>query len=135
MSEYRNGFDIDGVIYMGNTYTGVWPGPNDIIITGRSIEEAPETRRQLHDRKIFNQIFFNPLPWAEKSRVTSGQHKGNTIMRLIHQGNKIGLFFEDDPVQVAEIQKIVGNAVQVVHLVHNLTEKENVRHVISDNQK
>ncbi len=30
-----NSFDIDGVIYMGK-YGGVFPGPHDIIITGRS---------------------------------------------------------------------------------------------------
>jgi hypothetical protein len=129
MNEYKSAFDIDGVIYMGK-YSGVWPGPNDVIITGRSFEEEPETRKQLQDRKIFNRIYFNPLKWAEKSRVTSGQHKGRTLARLLDEGQKIGCFFEDDPVQVAEISKIVGDRLHIVHLVHNLTEKENVRHVI-----
>ena len=32
-----NSFDIDGVIYMGDDYDGIYPGPKDIIVTGRSI--------------------------------------------------------------------------------------------------
>ena len=32
-----NTFDIDGVIDFGDTYTGVRPCVNDIIITGRSV--------------------------------------------------------------------------------------------------
>ena len=39
-----NGFDIDGVIHLGNGICGIRPGPKDVIITGRSYEEEPETK-------------------------------------------------------------------------------------------
>ena len=50
-----NSFDIDGVIYMGK-YGGVFPGPHDIIITGRSKEEEPETSAMLLDKGISNNV-------------------------------------------------------------------------------
>ena len=37
-------FDIDGVIYMGE-YDGIYPGPRDIIVTGRSIHTRRETTK------------------------------------------------------------------------------------------
>ena len=41
-----NSFDIDGVIYMGE-YDGIYPGPRDIIVTGRSIHTRRETTKML----------------------------------------------------------------------------------------
>ena len=40
-----NTFDIDGVIYMGEEFTGVRPCRDDIIITGRPQEEFIETQK------------------------------------------------------------------------------------------
>ena len=122
-----NSFDIDGVIYMGKDYDGVYPGIRDTIITGRSFEEKDETIAMLQYKGITNKVYFNPLPFEQKTRITSGQHKGRTIQALITLGIPIGIHFEDDPIQAEEIKKIVPS-VNVVLLHHDLVEKENVRH-------
>lgn len=113
-----NAFDIDGVISIG-----IHPGEEDIIITGRSIEEAKETLTMLRNRKIYNQVFFNYIPYDEKTREGSGYHKVNIIKTI---GN-IEIFYEDDPIQWAIIEKEIPD-LKVVHIVHDLTEKENCRH-------
>jgi hypothetical protein len=122
-----NTFDIDGVIYLGK-YDGIYPGKGDIIITGRSVEEKPETLRMLNSKGIDNEVFFNPLPFDQKSRLTSGQHKGKIIKELIDAGIKHGVHFEDDEIQIEEIRKIVPG-VRIVHVVSDLVTKENVRHL------
>ena len=53
-----NSFDIDGVIFM-DKYNGVYPGKDDIIITGRSKEERPETEAMLKSKGITNQVYYN----------------------------------------------------------------------------
>ena len=115
------GFDCDGVITIG-----VYPGPNDVIITGRSYEEKAETDLLLENRGIENAIYFNPLRFNEKTRASSGQHKARTLLKLRQEGIIVENFFEDDPIQKSEIEKAC-DWVNVVHLDHNLTEKENVR--------
>jgi len=121
-----NTFDIDGVINFGE-YDGIYPGKDDIIITGRSFEEEPETYAMLLRKGISNKVFFNPLKFENKSRITSGQFKGRIIESLISQGYQHGIHFEDDEIQIQEIRKIVPG-VRIVHVVSNLVEKENVRH-------
>lgn len=121
-----NTFDIDGVIFINREIGGVYPGPNDIIITGRSIEEAPETKRMLAARGIRNEVFYNCIPFIEKNRTNSGRHKGTILNMLIRNGYKIGAHFEDDEVQAVEI-KLICTSVPVILLVHELTNKENVR--------
>jgi len=125
MNKMINTFDIDGVIYMGK-YGGVYPGPDDIIITGRSKEEEAETREMLEFKGITNELYMNPLPYDQKSRKSSGQHKGRTMFYLEEIGYRIGVHFEDDPIQAEEINKIMPH-VNVVLLQHDLVEKENVR--------
>lgn len=125
MSKMINSFDIDGVIFMGK-YGGVYPGPNDIIITGRSKEEEKETREMLEFKGIRNELFMNPLPYSQKSRVSSGQHKGRTLFHLEEIGYRFGCHFEDDPIQAEEIKKIMPH-INIVMLQHDLVEKENVR--------
>ena len=120
-----NSFDIDGVIYMGK-FGGVYPGPSDIIITGRSDEEMVETIEMLQFKGIDNPLYMNPLPYSQKSRVSSGQHKGRTLFYLESIGYRFGCHFEDDPIQAHEINKIMPH-IHVVMLNHNLVEKENVR--------
>tara|TARA_Y100000385_G_C13100028_1_gene643929 strand:- start:3853 stop:4251 length:399 start_codon:yes stop_codon:yes gene_type:complete len=123
-----NGFDIDGVIHLGNGICGVRPGPNDVIITGRSYEEEPETKAFLLRNGIKNKVYFNPLPFNDKGRETSGIHKANTLKFLKHEENiNVQFFFEDDEVQKAEIEK--GWNGKVIHVSHDFTEKENVRHL------
>jgi len=123
-----NSFDIDGVIFMRKGLIGVRPGPNDVIITGRSYEEEAETRNMLLLNGILNPVFFNPLKFDQKSRASSGIHKANTLNKLKDDGYDVQIHFEDDPVQIEEIKKFCP-WVNVVHLDHDLTEKENVRHV------
>jgi hypothetical protein len=122
-----NSFDIDGVIYMGE-YGGVYPGPSDIIITGRSFEEELATLQMLKKKGINNEVFFNPIPFDQKSRESSGKHKANILNDLrLFKGIKIGIHFEDDPIQAAVIREDAPH-VQVVLLQHDLVEKENVWH-------
>lgn len=121
-----NSFDIDGVIYMGK-YGGVFPGPHDIIITGRSKEEEPETSAMLLDKGISNNVYMNPTPFDQKSREDSGRHKGRTLFYLEQTGMRFGIHYEDDPVQAEIIRKMMPH-INVVLLQHDLVEKENVRH-------
>ena len=126
-----NSFDVDGVIYMGPGRHGVFPGPRDVIITGRSLlDEEKETKSMLGQRGIFNQVFMNPLPFESKTRESSGWHKANTIngYNARIQLTKIDIHFEDDPIQ-ADIIRANCPGVEVVMLHHNLVEKENVRHI------
>lgn len=118
-----NSFDLDGVISVG-----LHPGPNDVIITGRSFQEAKETYAFLHSRGIFNCVFFNPLQFDEKTRESSGIHKAKIINMLWVDGVEIVTHFEDDEIQIQQILKHLHHAVNIVHVVHNLTDKENARH-------
>ena len=120
-----NTFDIDGVIYMGKGLRGVRPDPDDIIITGRSIEEAKATLTMLYQQGIFNQVFFNPIKYNEKTRASSGLHKARTIEMLIESGYDIMFHFEDDPIQI----ELIRNYCKKVHVIaiDSPTEKENVR--------
>ena len=122
-----NTFDIDGVIYLNERVGGVHPGPQDVIITGRSYEEAVETKEMLRSRGIYNRVFFNRTKFDQKTRVSSGFHKAETIQRLQRLGYTVMCHFEDDDVQAEVIRKNCPN-VTVVMLVHDLTNKENVRH-------
>lgn len=122
-----NTYDIDGCIYINNEVGGVHPGPYDIIITGRSYEEIPETRRMLSARGIYNRVFFNRTKFDQKTREGSGLHKAQTINRLQQLGYTIMCHFEDDEIQARVIRENCPN-ITVVMLVHDLTNKENVRH-------
>lgn len=114
-----NSYDIDGVIYMGTQHRGIRPHDNDVIITGRSVEESKETLQMLRKNGINNQVYFNPLPVLAKTRITSGRHKADMILALQLSGYDIGIHFDDDPVQISEIKK-VHPYLNVVHLVNEL---------------
>lgn len=124
-----NSFDIDGVCYMGPGLSGVYPGPKDIILTGRSFEERPETEAMLLSKGILNLVFYNPLRFDQKTRESSGEHKAWTLNYLKFESKMPCpvIHFEDDEIQVAIIEAECP-WIKVVKLVHNLTEKENVRH-------
>jgi len=123
-----NGFDIDGVIHLGNGVCGIHPGPKDVIITGRSYEEEPETKAFLQKHGINNTVYFNPLPFKLKGRASSGIHKARTLRWLKEiKTIEVQFFFEDDEVQKAEIEKDWEG--KVIHVSHDFTEKENVRHL------
>jgi len=122
-----NTFDIDGVIYMGDKYTGVFPGPSDIIITGRSFEERHYTEKMLMARNISNHVYYNNKRFEDKTRESSGLHKANTIRSLLNSGYEIGIHFEDDEIQAQVISNLIPE-INVVILKHNLVDKENVWH-------
>ena len=120
-----NTYDIDGVINL-ETHDGVYPGKNDFIITGRSIEEAHETIEMLHAKQITNQVFFNYLPFEKKTRESSGKHKAFILKNLLQSGFKIGIHFEDDEIQAKCIEEECPD-IKIVILKHNLVNKENIR--------
>ena len=125
----RASFDIDGVINMGD-YPGIYPGVNDIIITGRSFEEEKYTLEYLYDKGIFNVVYFNSLKFDEKTRESSGHHKADTINRLNSENIdfiKIVNHYEDDPIQADIINKKCPD-IKVILVCHDLVEKENVWH-------
>ena len=123
---FNNSFDIDGVIFM-DKFNGVYPGLNDVIITGRSKEEKTETEVMLKSKGITNKVYYNKLPFNKKTRESSGHHKGQTLLYLEKMGMRFGIHYEDDPVQAAIIKKMMPH-INVVLLQHDLVEKENVRH-------
>lgn len=112
-----NAFDFDGVISLG-----IYPGPKDIIISGRSYEEASYVNSLLKERGIFNAVYFNTMPKEGRKRSDSGKHKANILSILISNGVIIDKFFEDDEVQINEIKKIHPK-LPIVHVVSNLVEK------------
>lgn len=113
-----NTFDIDGVIYFGEEFTGVRPCEEDIIITGRSFEQREETTEMLHSRGIYNRVLMNPLTREDSrySRLSSGYHKAQTIWDLKEKGYEIGLHFEDDPIQIEAIREAHPN-LQIIHMI------------------
>jgi hypothetical protein len=122
-----NTYDIDGVIYINKDIIGITPLSGDIIITGRSFEEIPETKNMLKSRNISNHVYYNMIPFDQKCRESSGIHKGNTLNLLKTIGYEVGVHFEDDEIQIEQI-KIIAPWVNIIHINHNLVEKENVRH-------
>ena len=129
-----NGFDIDGVIHLGDGICGIRPGPGDVIITGRSFEEEPETLAFLRKNGIHNPVFFNQCHYEEKTRKSSGFHKAETIKILHRAGLSIRYFFEDDEVQKAEIEAMIKTncwdmKTKVIHVNNPHVAKENRRHL------
>lgn len=122
-----NSYDIDGVIFLGKGRRGLKPAPDDIIITGRSFEEAKDTKEMLSHFGIENTVFFNPIPYDMKTRESSGQHKARVLNQLKGYGQQIDIHFEDDPIQAEEIRKACP-WITVVEIVHELVEKENAKH-------
>ena len=116
-----NCFDIDGVVYFSDSCPGVYPGPDDILITGRSFEEREKTEAWCRKVGIKNRIFFSSVPVHLRTREISGYHKAITLKKLLKE-TQVELFFEDDPIQKAIIEAMVPS-VKVVHLVHELTQK------------
>jgi hypothetical protein len=122
-----NTYDIDGVIFINKDIQGLTPTPNDIIITGRSYEEHEETYKMLSERGIHNQVFYNSLKFDEKTRESSGFHKGK-VLNMLKKHYDIQVHFEDDEIQIEQI-KLIAPWVNIIHIKHDLTYKENMRHV------
>ena len=118
-----NCFDCDGVITIG-----IRPAKDDIIVTGRSVDERPETEKFMKENGINNKIFFNPLRFNEKTRQSSGEWKARVLTMLKNDGRiDVKIMFEDDPIQWEVVEKKCP-WIKIVRVVHDLTEKENVGH-------
>jgi len=117
-----NVFDLDGVITIG-----IMPKEEDLIITGRSFEERPETQKYLKKLGLKNRVYYSPLKFNEKTRKSSGRHKSFVLSALKREGVNVKILFEDDPDQWEEVAEHCP-WVSIVKITHDLTEKENVRH-------
>ena len=120
-----NSFDIDGVIYFGDDITGVRPCDNDVIITGRPYHDREDTIKMLTSRGIYNKVYMNPLDRYDNpiyGRKASGIFKGQMINMLKDLGIEVQMHFEDDPIQIKEIQKRCPN-VSIVHLKRDDEER------------
>ena len=118
-----NTFDIDGVIYMGDDYDGIYPGPNDVIVTGRAEYSRKETEDMLTAKGINNPLYMNDKPKGFTDRRQSGLSKAMQFIRLEALGYKINIHFDDDPVQIEEITKAMPH-IHCVHISHDLIPKE-----------
>lgn len=112
-----NCFDFDGVISLG-----IYPGPKDVIITGRSFEEAGYIYDILRTRNINCAVYFNTMHKEGRTRQDSGIHKASIVSLLKKNGVIISKFFEDDEIQIKELKKVHPN-LPIVHVKSNLVEK------------
>ena len=102
--------------------------PNDIIITGRCIDEQEYVRNILKERGIKCKVYFNPMTYAERgdhtveARGFSGNHKANKIKELKGLGVNVVRFFEDDPIQYDIISKNHPD-LEIIHIVSTLVQK------------
>jgi len=118
-----NAFDFDGVVSLG-----INPAKNDVIITGRTFDEAEFVNSVLLSRGIKNAVYFNPIwnyargTFTHESRKCSGKHKATILSLLKKNGVKVSKFFEDDEIQIKEIKKAHPN-LNVIHVVQKLSRK------------
>lgn len=118
-----NGYDFDGVVSIG-----LHPTDQDIIITGRSFDEAHIVNKILRERNINCAVYYNPIrtidreTGTEKSRKCSGKHKAEIIYLLKCNGVILDKFFEDDELQIKVI-KNMHRDLNIVHLIHDLVTK------------
>ena len=92
------GFDIDGVLIKG--IASLIPNTDDILITGRSFETAPETYSLLQKKGIFNAIYFNPVKFENVTIENSALWKVKVI-----DSSSITKFYDDDARQIDLINK------------------------------
>lgn len=122
-----NSYDIDGVINMDEFGLGIRPSSDlDVIITGRSYEEKLETMEFLHRHGIWNKVYFNQVPFDEKTREGAGIHKANVLNQLKKDGHIINFHYEDDIIQANKIRELTDIIVILVDS-GDLIEKENIR--------
>ena len=120
-------FDLDGVIFLDGFICLTPTSYEDIIVTGRSYEEAPDTIAWLRDNGITNQVFFNPTKFNDKTRVDSGKHKARILTEFLKKGYDRIIHFDDDIHQINVIKSICPKEIIVVQVNTNgLIELENV---------
>lgn len=94
------GFDFDGVITHG-----ILPAPDDVIITGRVPDRAAATYKEMKALGLENAVYFMPPKHKEKGTLNGRKMTGKWKAEMI---NRLGIteFFEDDPVQKAEMDQL-----------------------------
>lgn len=117
------GYDFDGVISIGINPSH----SDDVIITGRCIDEKEYVINELKKRNINNQVFFNPMTLEKRgnhtieSRMFSGKHKSDVIQMLVGLDVIVTRFFEDDPIQIAILRNENPN-LEIVSINSKLVE-------------
>lgn len=99
------GYDLDGIITKG-----IVPERDAIIITGRSFEEAPETYKYLHNKGIFNAVYFLPEKFENKDIDLAGKWKGVMVFAC-----SVKEFYEDSSIQAGYIK--LANPDCIIHLI------------------
>lgn len=89
------GYDIDGVLIRKDGFVLFQPTKDDVIVTGRSYQNAEKTYRALADISIFSAVYFNPLISKEVTPINAARWKSEMIGRL-----GITEFYEDDIEQI-----------------------------------
>lgn len=90
------GLDFDGVVSAG------FPVPEGaVIITGRTIEEAAKTFREMADLGVWAPVFFNTCDFKAKSDHESGSHKAKIVQLL-----DLREFVDDNPAQAAIVKEM-----------------------------
>ena len=118
------GYDFDGVVSLGINPRN----ENDVIITGRCIDETEYVYAVLKERGIKNKVYFNPMTLEERGNHTlsarrhSGKHKAITIRNLKANRIHVQRFFEDDRVQ-AKIINEKWPKIEIVEVISKLVEK------------
>ena len=92
-------------------------------MSGKPISEYEELRRRLDVLEIPNHVIMNPIARTDKnySRRASGRWKAKVLL-LLQECYTIGIHFEDDPVQIEEIHKVIPD-LDIVYLAHELVVK------------
>lgn len=118
-----NCYDFDGVVSIGIIPQNI----NDVIITGRCIDESAEVYNILRSMGINNPVYFNPILYKtrgdkdKRSWKISGKHKSNIISSLKSNGIIVDNFFEDNPYQAKIINKHHPE-INIVLIISNLVK-------------
>lgn len=99
-------FDFDGVVSIG-----IMPGPEDVIVTGRSYSESAFVDRYLAARGISVPVYYYPSPEIRgHSRASSAHWKAKVLSIL-----KPKIFFENDPDQIAILRTTTDTEIVLVN--------------------
>jgi hypothetical protein len=118
------GYDFDGVVSIGITPSSI----NDVIITGRCLDDNEKVIKELSRRNIQNTVYYKPILLEHttyhtiENRIQSGKHKADTILKLREQNINVIRFFEDDEVQIETI-KIKIPELEIIKITSNLVRK------------
>jgi hypothetical protein len=119
--DYVNSYDFDGVITVG-----LIPRAQDIIITGRGVDEEELVRSVCNRLGIVDPVICLNAKTKKmgRTREDSGEHKAKVILSLIKKGVKLWNHFEDDPLQISTILDIIEERKKQLNSNESLSEDE-----------